>query len=115
VETANTLKAVTYSGRFSRQLCWIGDVLPTAATAALFEVRAARRHAIRRGTLNCDEIRLHVATMNLAHPRAHDFARSRAGHEDCQAVGAADSFSAVGQTVDGYNQFIARPWAWTLG
>jgi hypothetical protein len=90
-------------------------MLPTAATAALLEVRAARHYSIRRGTLNCDEIRLHVTAMNLAYPRAHDFARSRAGHKDCQAIRAADGFSAVGQTVDGYNQFIAWPWAWTPG
>jgi hypothetical protein len=86
-------------------------VLPAATTAALFEVTATRHHAIRRGVLDRDEVGLDVAAMDLAHFRAYDLARACPGHENCQSVDSAHAFSTVGQTVDRYDQFVARPWA----
>ena len=71
------------------------QVLQRAATAHT-EVRAARRHALRRGLEDLDEFGFVVALVEAAPPETDAFARQRAGDEDDLAAGLAGPHHAFG-------------------
>ena len=66
------------------------------AAAAHAEVRAARRHALRRGFEDLDELGFVVALVEAAPPEPDAFARQRAGDEHDFAAGLAGAHHAFG-------------------